>query len=219
MHVRQLNGRSLRFGHRGWLWHGAFILYDVGTDSLWHHQTGRALAGSLRGQALARLPTTLSTWSEWLAAHPETQVLPKPPDVRFREDGYAERTALLELGLSVELEGRIRLYPLDAFGKDGVLHDTLENRAVVLALHRQRQSGSGFLATLGDRTLRFTASIGAGGVRQLIDADSGGRWNVLSGRPLDGSKIDAPLTPLIVTLWDRAAWTRQHPHGDVFKRP
>lgn len=40
--------------------------------------TGRAVVGPLTGKSLPWLPSEVTTWREWRAAHPETTVL-KPP--------------------------------------------------------------------------------------------------------------------------------------------
>lgn len=210
VHVRSLDGRSLRFGHRGWLWHNAFLLYDHGTDSLWHHQTGRALAGPLRGRALARLPTVLVPWAAFRAAHPGTRVLPKPPDPALREDPYATRTVVLELGLGLELDGRDVLYPLPEFGPDDVLHDVVGDVPVVLARLPNTRTATAFRAPDASVRLRLVRDDGG---RALLEAPDGRAWNAVSGRPVRGT--DALLAPLLATLWDRDAWERQHPRGRV----
>lgn len=145
MHTRNLDGRVLRFGHRGWLWHNAFLLYDHGTDSIWHHQTGRAMSGELRGRALGRVPSALMTYGAWLEEHPGTLVLPKPgdPAIPVDTDSYASRNATLQVGLGVEVPGAERLYPLPRLAGHGLVEEDLAGVPLVVAAHLPSRGGSG----------------------------------------------------------------------------
>jgi hypothetical protein len=217
VHVRELDGKELHFGHRGWLWRNSFVLYDVGTDSIWHHQTGRAMAGPLYGRALPRLPTVLTSWGEWRTAHPGTLVLPKPFDPDVDVDHYATRNAGLSFGIGVELGGQDRLYPLTAFAGDRVLHDTLAGVPVVVAPHLSLASASVFRAELDGSPARFVVAVDADGVRQLAQADGPWRWNLVSGAPVVSSGAKVALAPVPASSWEVGAWTRQHPRGSTFK--
>lgn len=54
------------------------IMVDVQTDTLWRHQTGIGMSGPLEGRELAQFPVLTTTWAEWLAEHPETEILDLP---------------------------------------------------------------------------------------------------------------------------------------------
>ncbi len=47
---------------------------DLTTITRWDMTTGVAIGGNLAGQRLVPVPFTTTGWSEWVAAHPETQV-------------------------------------------------------------------------------------------------------------------------------------------------
>ena len=58
---------------------GNLVMYDEQTDSLWLQRTGEAIEGRHAGLVLPRLPESQYEpgirWDEWLAKHPESQVL------------------------------------------------------------------------------------------------------------------------------------------------
>ena len=49
-------------------------MWDDATGSVWSHLDGNALEGDLAGGRLTILPLQTTTWSAWVAEHPETTV-------------------------------------------------------------------------------------------------------------------------------------------------
>ena len=49
-------------------------MWDAATGSVWSHLDGNALEGDLAGERLTILPLQTTTWSAWVAEHPETTV-------------------------------------------------------------------------------------------------------------------------------------------------
>jgi len=73
---RRAGGRTLEFEPAGGLLHGALILQDRETLSLWPVLRGAADAGPLSGTPLTTLPVSdRMLWAEWVARHPDTDVL------------------------------------------------------------------------------------------------------------------------------------------------
>lgn len=72
---RYLNEQLLSFGNTGALYESAMVMYDRETESYWYQITGEALTGSLKGQRLSILPSTMMLWEEWRALHKDTKVL------------------------------------------------------------------------------------------------------------------------------------------------
>ncbi|OUU25408.1 MAG: hypothetical protein CBC13_02010, partial [Planctomycetia bacterium TMED53] len=74
-------GKPLLFGNSGLILDCCMLLNDrKGTgnrkqETLWSPVDGRALYGPLAGENLEFLPFSLTTWSEWLEAAPETVVM------------------------------------------------------------------------------------------------------------------------------------------------
>lgn len=58
---------------------GNLVMYDVEGGNYWSQLLARAICGPLAGTSLAIRPSTVTTWGEWQAAHPETDVLLPPP--------------------------------------------------------------------------------------------------------------------------------------------
>ena len=186
MHVRRHDGRPLRFGHRGWLWENAFLIYDTGTDSLWHHFTGEALSGELRGARLERLPTVQTTWRAWKSEHPGTRVLPRaenaPP--RYRRDVYEERNRGLEFGLEVWAGGERVLYPFATLGREP-RHDVVGGTPVVIVPDLAARTAHAFVATVDGTVRRFTLE---SGVLTAAGAGEPRTFRARSGRPVgDGA--------------------------------
>lgn len=217
VHVRRLPGAAPdapppSFGHSGWLWHDAFLLYDHETESLWHHLTGRALSGPRRGEALPSLPAVLTRWSAWRETHPETLVLPKPDDheAPVHLDVYATRNLTLQLGTGVRVGGEDRLYPWGRLRVPQVVHDELGGVPVVVVHEHGLRTAAAW--RLPDPELELVAARDDDGRLVLAELDGDGRWNPWSGRAVPpGSSAD--LLPVRHSTWDTAAWRRQHPHG------
>ncbi len=64
------------FGSSGFLYRSNKLMYDTETNSLWNHFTGRPVVGPLSGSGivLKTLPLVITSWADWLSAHPDTRV-------------------------------------------------------------------------------------------------------------------------------------------------
>ena len=221
VHSRTLDGRSLRFGHRGWLWKNAYINYDLETDSLWHHQTGWAMAGPLRGKALARFPTVLTTWAAWRAEHPLTLVLPKPRnDPRPSDrDVYAERNAPLVFGLGVDLPGTFRLYRFaDLAAAGGIVQETVDDIPLVIGADPEGRTAFAFDRRVDGAVVDFDLDATDDTAPLLRERGGSRAWSLRSGRLVGSKDTDARLRPLQSAHWETYAWERQHPTGTRWMR-
>ena len=50
------------------------LVNDRSSDSLWQQITGTAFAGPKRKQELRAIPSSMTTWSQWRFAHPDTRI-------------------------------------------------------------------------------------------------------------------------------------------------
>lgn len=75
---RRVGDDILYFQSSGLLWNSNKVMVDTATDSLWNQITGEAIAGPLTGTVLDRFPITVTTFGEWVAEHPDTEVLDIP---------------------------------------------------------------------------------------------------------------------------------------------
>ena len=141
------------FGSSGLLYRSNKLMYDTETESLWNQFTGRPVVGELTGSEieLKVLPVVITSWEDWLTAHPDTTVLSL--DTGFQRDyrpgqPYGAYFASPELMFPVVVRDR-RLNPKDRiyvlrdgdnemawalslFAGGAVIHDQVGPRDVVL---------------------------------------------------------------------------------------
>ena len=82
---RQVEGQVLEFETSGLLVNSNKIMIDRQTDTLWSHLEAVGLGGPLVGVELEQFAVETTTWSDWLEANPETEVL-AIPDILFDEN-------------------------------------------------------------------------------------------------------------------------------------
>ena len=77
MYSTSVNGQVLEFGTSGMLYRSNKLMYDRGTQTLWHQFLGEPVVGPLAdsGIKLELLPVVVTTWGEWSGAHLDTTVL------------------------------------------------------------------------------------------------------------------------------------------------
>jgi hypothetical protein len=186
---RRLEGETLAFGHEGILYESSFVMYDRKTQSLWLHVTGRAVWGPLKGKQLEFVPSTVTTWQQWKAAHPHTLVLPG-----FRRGGfmgtYHGLTRPEDLGLVVAVRFKGKLYPFQALERAPVINDRFEDTPLVVVWSKPDGTAVAWRRVAGGRELTFERHDDV-----LRDRETGSRWSWLRGEavagPLRGARLDA----------------------------
>ena len=142
-----------RFGTSGLLYRSNKLMYDRVTGTLWEQYTGEPVWGDLVGSGvrLDILPVVHTTYGEWLAAHPDTQVL--DIDTGFVRDyspgaAYAAYFASTELIFpapdrqgplaskdvvyAVRVDEDVVAYPVDLLAERGLIRDAIGGRGVVV---------------------------------------------------------------------------------------
>jgi hypothetical protein len=68
------------------------VMYDERTRSFWSQAIGEAICGEYAGTRLEILPSTLTSWGDWRAQHPATEILLPPPhsEVDLTHERYDE---------------------------------------------------------------------------------------------------------------------------------
>lgn len=77
VYSRVLDGNTLVFGNTSALYDSDLIMFDWETGSYWHQVIGEAIVGPRTGRRLTVPPSRMTSWSQWKALHPETQILSK----------------------------------------------------------------------------------------------------------------------------------------------
>ena len=158
------------FGSSGLLYRSNKLMYDTQTNSLWNQFTGRPVVGKLTRSKieLKVLPVVITSWQDWLAAHPETTVLSL--DTGFERDyhpgrAYGAYFASPDLMFPVVIRDR-RLAPKDRIF---VLRDGVNEMAWALSLFRGG-------AVIHDRVgARDVVLVGYAETETVRAYDSGGR--------------------------------------------
>ncbi|MFB6193814.1 MAG: DUF3179 domain-containing protein [Halobaculum sp.] len=233
---RTVGGHSAMFGVSGLLWRANLVMYDERTGSLWSQVAATAIRGPHTGDRLSLVPSRLTTLAAWRDRHPDTRVLLPPPaseTVRgpvtydYRTDPYAGYEARAETGLDgtaaddrlhpkvrvlgVAHDGAARAYPLPAVREHGVVNDAVGGLPVAVAVGPEEATLVGYVRRVNGRTVRF---------RRGDDflAAAGSRWDVVSGRAVDGPHEGTRLTPAGRGPLFWFTWVDFHPDTTLFGR-
>ncbi len=126
VHRRDLNGETLVFGNHGALWGNAMTWWDHGTGSVWSQPLGEAILGPRKGDRLELFHSSMTTWSAWREAHPETLALDAP--------GGFDRLSLRDLAIVVDLGSETTAYPVPVLEREGVANDTVAGVQIAVVL-------------------------------------------------------------------------------------
>ncbi len=82
MSSRHLDDSILTLAASGWTYGSTFVLYDHETESMWfplEDDQGvfhfKGIAGVHAGRVLETLPSTKTTWKNWVAQHPGSKLM------------------------------------------------------------------------------------------------------------------------------------------------
>ena len=203
MYSTKIDGKTIEFGTSGLLYRSNKLMYDRGTDSLWNQFRGEPVIGRLAesGLKLKILPSTVTTWGQWLAEHPDTTVLniitgvypqsyyPPESDVQsFYYDYRAQPDTMFPVWqqsgalptksqvLGLELGGEAKAYPLEALRSQPVVNDVVGGQSLVI-LTTEGEVGSRAYRR-DDRQFRELLEVEAtqpSGLPAVVDA-AGNRW-------------------------------------------
>ena len=81
---REVAGQVTEFGVSGVLYESNLVFYDRATETLWDQVGAKGIVGPLTDTPLELVPITMTRWSRWRDAHPDTLVL--STDTGFDED-------------------------------------------------------------------------------------------------------------------------------------
>ena len=216
VYSRKLNGQTLSFGNTSALYDSDMVMLDYETGSYWWQVAGKAIVGTLSGETLEPLPSTLTSFAEWQELHPNSLVLSRDTgfDRPYERDAFSnypnyvnegnfafpvtkETEQLLENTslepatrvLAVKLNQETKAYPLE---KDvtRVVHDQVGAHEIVVF-----QQGLTAAAFLTEKRFEFSEG-------SYIDLATNSVWSVdgqsLSGA-LEGEMLEA--LPVKTTFW------------------
>lgn len=88
---REVDGNVTEFGVSGVLYNSDLVFYDRTSNTLWDQVEAKGIVGPKTGQQLTLVPVTMTTWSRWRNAHPDTLVLSADTgfEIDYSKDPYA----------------------------------------------------------------------------------------------------------------------------------
>lgn len=147
-----LDGKKMTFGVSGLLYNSDVLLYDRQSESLWSQVMATSVVGPMIGRKLPLITTWNTSWQDWRARHPNTQVL--STDTGFSRDylrnpylGYEDSRQILfdvreasdqfhpkELVLALTDGERQKAWPFSELRKAGTtVKDTLNGKPILIS--------------------------------------------------------------------------------------
>lgn len=190
---RRTETDTFAFATSGLLYRSNKLMFDRQTRTLWSNLTGKPVLGPLVGSGveLSVLPVEVTTWSDWLARHPDSSVLsletgferdytPGAPygeyfasdDLMFpvaqRDDRLADKAWIF----GMRFGDAATAFSLEALQDAGLLNTTVGEQPAVLV------AGAGRAVRAYDRgDLRFVGYPAEGGEAVLVD-EHGDPWRI-----------------------------------------
>lgn len=186
----------------------AMTWWDHTTSSIWSQPTGLALAGELKGTELELLPSQMTTWANWKAAHPETLAMTND----YSQLGFGYQGFDTNFVIGVVLADVSKAYYYEDVAAEVAINDQIgEFPVLVWAAHNDYRS---YLRQVGDQTLTFEPLPGNSAL--LKDRETGSTWEASIGLatagPLKGEALQ-PLPGLTSFDW---AWEDFYPESKFY---
>lgn len=185
---------------------------DAATGSWWRQANGEAIAGPLRGQQLATIPSEQMTLGRWLGAHQGSLILQADPgsaDHYPKDDAYERGTSRKTLTgtntaswedkswvVGIEVDGHSKAFDWNRLRTERLVHDLVGGVPVLVVL---ADDGTNFAAYRRP----------SAGSRYLLE----GGALVAADRPgsVDGGAAPASLPPLAASQEFWHSWRTFHP--------
>ena len=161
---RAPDGNTYVFGTSGLLYRSNKLMYDRTTRTLWNQFTGRPVIGTLAAEPAAGadplqlelLPVVTTSWRDWLAQHPETEVLDvntghsrlyeifgqpygdyfRTDEIRFPVFRQSDELHPKQRVYGLRLGGIRKAWVIDDLAQEQVLNDDFAGTPIVLVATR-----------------------------------------------------------------------------------
>ncbi len=240
---RELNGVVHDFGVSGFLRNSDLVMYDRQTETWWQQFTGEAIVGVQTGALLDIVPSSVVSWSDFKAAHPDGQVLSQDtgfgadygfnPYIGYDSDEnpflfrgeFDDRLSPIERVVAVELNDEAVAYPFTALEEERVVADTVGGEDIVVFYQL------GTASALDGSNVAEGRDVGASGVFRpeaggqtltfradgddIIDNETNSTWSIL-GIATAGPLAGEELEPVVHGDHFWFAWAAFNPDTRVF---
>ena len=198
---------------------------DEATRSWWQQATGVAIAGPLKGQRLAEIPSGQYTLGEWMRLHPGSKVLqPDSAYAKEYDDLKDYDNGTIKGGLEKRDSGswkpkswvvgvvagaNAKAYDWNSLADHPLIHDTI-GEIPVLVYQKDSANFHVFSRLVGGQTLYFAAAQGELFSGKLTDSLTHSIWTA-DGRCILGKYAGQQLQPLqsYQEFWH--SWSNFHP--------
>lgn len=170
---RGTDAGSREFGVSGLLFNSNVLMYDRETDSLWSQMMSTGITGKEKQQPLRNLPLELTTWADWQARHPESEVLSTETGFprNYSRSPYEQYFASPRLMFPAQPEDRRLPAKSPVLG----LWTDSTALAVPLGLFAEAKEPLEISVQLGNATVRLLYQPASHSLR-VVEADDGVRW-------------------------------------------
>jgi hypothetical protein len=215
-----VNGKPEKFRLVG-MDHFNAMFEDATTKSWWRQATGKAVAGSLKGNALKEISSEQISLAAWIRKYPNTTIL--QPDADFANqykdlEGFDNGTIKSGLEkrdtaswqfkswvIGVEVNGQAKAYDWNELVKQRVINDTFQNLNLVLVLENDNRSFHVWNRQVNAQGLQFTYEK----ITESLRDNTNSVWNMeglcIEGN-LKGNKLAA--VPAYQEFWH--SWQSFH---------
>jgi thiol-disulfide isomerase/thioredoxin len=238
--------RVLDFGTTGRLRFSNLIMYDRQSETWWQQASGKAIAGTLTGEALTFVPSSMIAWGDFKEEHAEGDVLSRetgynrdygqnpyvgyddPESEPFLYQGPETPGGLPQVArvLGVELGGEAVAFPYDVLQDVRVANETVGGEPIVVFWQ------PGTASALDSSSVAQGSDVGAanGFSRQLkgetltfkvengrfVDDQTGTRWNIL-GEGVEGEFEGERLESIVSVNHFWFSWAAFNPGTRVYE--
>lgn len=151
MYSREVDEFNYTFGVSGKLLRNTLLMFDYETESLWPVITGESITGVMKGKKLKEIVSSQKiAWKEWKLLYPDTKVLSLHKKETPGYDNYMDyHTSLVKTGIfpvenrdhrldpkttviSININGKQKVYPLDIFRKRKYISDKFQDSHLLI---------------------------------------------------------------------------------------
>ena len=161
---RDVDGEVTEFGVSGVLYNSDLVFYDRASNTLWDQVEARGIVGPKTGKQLKLVPVTMTNWSRWRKAHPDTLMLSTDTGFEkdYTKDPYAQYRGSAGLMFPVNAKDE-RIHP-----KSVVYGFDIDGKAIAYTQEILEKSGT-YTRKLGE--LELTATLNDDGAVTLENQD------------------------------------------------
>ena len=184
----------------------AMTWWDHETNSIWSQPWGRALEGELRGVELFLLPSEVTTWANWKAAHPDSLAMINDVERLSlgRRQGFNP-----DFVLGLLLSGEAKAYYYRDVAAQGLLNDEFAGFPIVV--WASETGLSAYVRQIGDRVLVFETR-----GDQIFDVETGSRWDLSRGLSVEGELSGEGLQGVPGSSSYDWAWRDFYPDSEFY---